>query len=319
MKKPDAVILPFDLRYNGAFKVERVEEERPEIIFISSSRAGALRASMFKPYRFYNLSFTAWTTGQITDVFERATRNVHPRIAIVSLDYFLFTDDWERGYSGTRSMIFDRPLRYLKSSLGDFVRAVAQHPTIFRDYLRSPSRLLGPEAIITQQGFRNDGSYLYSLGHIEQARLHDQTADFLVQSMPGAPKMSERQTAPLVRLSEIARQRGIKLIAVQLPYVRAGVEYLDHNEAYRRYSGVWRDFESDSTRQWLKSIGISFFDLAHSTIDDQSENFVDAYHISELGAVRVMQELLAQPEFRADFPAIELGMTEHQLRDGEVH
>jgi hypothetical protein len=83
------------------------------------------------------------------------------------------------------------------------------------------------------------------------------------------------------------------------------VDYLDHETSYRHYSGVWRDFESESARNWLSGLGISFFDFGRSTIDDDSANFIDAYHPSELGSLRVMQALLAFPEFRADFPEIE--------------
>jgi hypothetical protein len=313
MKKPDTIILPFDLRYNGAFKLKRAEQEQPEVIVISSSRAGTLRASMFKPYRFYNLSFTAWTTEQILDIFERATRNVHPRTAIISLDYFLFTESWERSYSGTRTMIFDQPLRFMRSNLANFIKTAAQHRPLFDEYLKAPSRFVGTQSILSQEGFRSDGSYVYSPGHIDDARLHNQTANSLVNAMPGAPNMSDRQKAPLVRLSEMARQRGVKLVAVQLPFVRAGVDYLDHEASYRHYSGVWRDFESESARNWLNSLGISFFDFGRSTIDDDSANFIDAYHPSELGSLRVMQALLAFPEFRASFPDIDPADIQQQI------
>jgi hypothetical protein len=313
MKKPEAIILPFDLRYNGAFKLYRVEQERPEVICISSSRAGTLRASMFQPYRFYNMSFTAWTTEQLTDIFERATRNVRPRIAIISIDYFLFTDIWEKSYSGTRTMIFDQPLRYLKSSLSNFIKTAAQHPVVFQDYLKEPGAFVGTQAILGQEGFRNDGSYVYSPGHINDARLHYQTAASLVGAMPGAPSMSKRQKAPLSRLSELAQQRGIKLVALQLPFIRAGVNYLDHDDSYRYYSGVWRDFESESTRDWLKGLGIAFFDLGRWTIDDEGISFVDAYHTSDLGALKVMQKLLTYPEFRGLFPAINPAQIEQRL------
>src|SRR6202012_1659324 len=39
-KTPDLVFLPFDLRYNGAFKLDRIAEAHPDILCISSSRAG---------------------------------------------------------------------------------------------------------------------------------------------------------------------------------------------------------------------------------------------------------------------------------------
>jgi hypothetical protein len=313
MKNPDTIILPFDLRYNGAFKLKRAEQEQPEVIVISSSRAGTLRASMFKPYGFYNLSFTAWTTEQILDIFERATRNVRPRTAIISLDYFLFTESWEKLYSSTRAMIFDWPFRFMRSNLANFVKTAAQHRPLFDDYLKAPSRYVGAQSILSQEGFRSDGSYAYSPGRINDARLRYQTASSLISSMPGALNMSDRQRAPIVRLSEMARQRGVKLIAVQLPLIRAGVDYLDHEASYRDQSGVWRDFESESTRNWLNNLGISFFDFGRSTIDDDSANFIDAYHPSELGSLRVMQALLAFPEFRANFPDIDLADIQQQI------
>ncbi len=129
--------------------------------------------------------------------------------------------------------------------------------------------------------------------------------------------MSERQKEPLVRMARLAQQRGIKLIGIQLPYIRAGVDYLDHNEGYRHYSGVWREFESAQTREWLKSLGITFFDLARSTVDDDKLNFVDAYHTSELGSLRVMQQLLASADFRAILPDIDPAAITQQIQEIE--
>jgi hypothetical protein len=309
----EIVILPFDLRYNGPFKLGRIGQEHPDVLVISSSRAGTLGAAMFKPYRFYNTSFTAWTTEQLTDIFERATRNAPPSIVILSIDYFLFTDDWERSYGGTRTMIFDRPWTYLKSSVLDFARNAVRHPKIFRDYLKAPTFFIGTQAIISEEGFRSDGSYVYSQEHINDARMHNQIAESLVNAMPGAPNMSERQKAPIVRLAELAKKRGVKLIGIQLPFIRPGVDYLDQKESYRYYSGVWREFESDQTRDWLKSLDITFFDFGRSTIDDDSRNFIDAYHTSQLGSLRVMQQLLTLPEFRAIFPALDPAEIERQL------
>jgi hypothetical protein len=260
---------------------------------------------MFKPYNFYNMSFTAWTTEQLADMFERATRNTPPRVVILSIDYFLFTDDWDRSYTGARTMIYDRPWTYLRSSISDFVRTAMKHRDVFENYLKAPTRFIGTQAILSEEGYRSDGSYVYSPGHINDARLHYQTATSLVNSMPGAPSMSERQKAPLVRIAELAKQRGIKLIGIQLPFIRSGVDYLDQNESYWHYSGVWREFESDQTRDWLKGLGITFFDLGRSPVGNDSENFVDAYHTTELGAHRVVQELLTFPEFRAILPDIE--------------
>jgi len=311
--KPDSIILPFDLRYNAEFKIHRAELADPEIIWFSTSRAGTASADLFKPYRFYNMSFTAWTTDQLTEAFERTTRTARPQIAIISLDYFLFTDKWGHDYGLSRQMFFDGPWRYVRSSIGNFTRAAAMNRQPFEAYLRSPTRFIGTQGILINEGFKADGTWLFGSAHIEDSARRSKTAAFLIQSMPGAPNMSQGQMAPIAKLAEIARERGITLVAVQLPFLRAGIEFLDNNEGYRRSAGVWRDFESDATRQWLDGLGIKFFDLARSSIDDDPDNFIDAYHPSELGMQRTMRALADDPAFRSIIPrlAVETGQASH--------
>lgn len=283
------IILPADLRYNAAFKKQRIAQLQPEIIVISSSRAGTFRGWMFTPYRFYNAAFTAWTTRQLLDVFEQLTRDVRPRVVIVELDYFMFTDGWEDAYGTERSMNYDS-LRYVSFKLARLIRALPS-PAAFPEERR-------------HDGFRADGSYLYPLDFIETARKKLQTAERLTQSSPGAPRMSERQKQPLARLAALARERNVRLIAVQLPYVRAAVDFLDHDQSYWHYSGVWREFESAEIADWLRGLGIPFFDFAHSEISDDPLNFIDAYHPSEDGMVKVIDMLATQPAFNAELPAM---------------
>jgi hypothetical protein len=283
------VILPADLRYNAAFKKRRIAQLQPDIIVISSSRAGTFRDWMFTPYRFYNAAFTAWTTRQLLDVFEQLTRDVRPRVVIVALDYFMFTDGWEDAYRTQRSMDYDSS-HYVSFKLARLIRALPS-PAAFPEEHRN-------------DGFRADGSYLYPPEFIDIARKQLQTAERLIQSSPGAPKMSDRQKQPLARLAELARERNVRLIAVQLPYVRAAVDFLDHDESYWHYSGVWREFESAETADWLRGLGIPFFDFAHAEISDDPLNFIDAYHPSEDGMVKVIDMLATQPSFDAVLPAM---------------
>jgi hypothetical protein len=302
-ERPDSIVLPFDLRYNAEFKIYRLEIERPEIVWFSTSRAGSAMAEMFKPYRFYNMSFTGWTTDQLMEAFERATRDVRPRVAIISLDYFLFTDRWADQLRTSREMIFNQPLRYFESSLGDFVRTALRHWPVFQDYARSPNNFIGTQAILQHEGFRRDGSWLFTQAHIDTAIRQYRNVDFLVASLPGAPELSRRQKAPIERIADLARERGIKLIAIQLPYIRAAVTFLDGRSSNDAFYGVWREFESGSTRAWLSRLGVPFFNLSHSQIDDDPENFIDAYHPSELGMQKVVKGLMKDPEFRTALAA----------------
>jgi hypothetical protein len=97
----------------------------------------------------------------------------------------------------------------------------------------------------------------------------------------------------------LARQRGIKLVGVQLPLLRAGIDFLDHNTSYGPRAGAWREFESAATRAWLAGLGIPLFDLARSLVDDDPANFIDSVHLSDRGMDKTMAELQADPAFRA--------------------
>jgi hypothetical protein len=302
-ERPELVILPPSLNYNGEFKLQAVKLQNAEILWFSTSRAGTATAEMFKPYRFYNMSFTAWTTEQLAEIFERTTAATHPKLAILSLDYFLFTERWRGLNSPSRDMIFNSPFRYTKLSVGDFVFTAMRHRPVFEAYASSPTQFLGTQSILNQEGFRSDGSYMFSPGRIESSQKTSRSAKFLVDSMPGAPNMSPRQMAYIEQIAEIARERGIKLVAVQLPYLRSGIDFLDHHEGYHHLSGVWREFESNKTRDWLGKIGIPLFDLARSSIDDDQENFIDAYHPSGQGIRAAVAELMRNPAFQAALPS----------------
>ncbi|UFZ04423.1 hydrolase [Bradyrhizobium ontarionense] len=310
---PEQIVLPFDLRYNAAFKLARVEQEHPEIIWISTSRAGTFRAALFAPYRFYNLSFTAWTTGQMADLFERATRQAPPRIAILSLDHFLFAERWEEWFALPRKMYHDRALSYVRSSLLDFARTATRHPAPFRNYLNAPTAFIGTQSIFHEEGFRDDGSYLYSPGHVADARSRYMNAETLAETLPRASGLSSWLKQPIMRLAEIAEARGVKLLGIQLPFIRAGVDLLDREQAGPLGFGAWREFAAKETRNWLREIGIPFFDLARLPMEDETASFVDAYHLAESGAARVMLHLLNDPDFRAEFPRIDAAEIQHSL------
>ncbi|NPV23004.1 hydrolase [Bradyrhizobium aeschynomenes] len=312
---PERILLPFDLRYNAAFKLARLEQERPEVIWISTSRAGTFRAALFAPYRFYNLSFTAWTTGQTLDLFERATQRQRPRIAILSLDHFLFADRWEEWFAITRKMHYDHPLTYLRSSLLDFARTATRRPAPFKDYVGTQSAFVGTQSIVQQEGFRNDGSYRYSPGHVADARSRFMNAATLADTLPRAAGLSSSLKQPIAQLAEMARSRDVKLMGIQLPFIRAGIDLLDREQYGPRGFGAWREFATAQTRDWLRQLGIPLFDLARLPMKDENSSFVDAYHLADTGAAEVMLHLLSDPDFRDAFPNIDPARIAGDLAD----
>jgi hypothetical protein len=323
---PALIALPFDLRYWAMYKLEGVALNKPEVVYISSSRAGEFREQMFRPYSFYNLSFTAWTLDQATEILDRVSRTNAPRIVIVEFDYFMFTASWPRA-NGDRSMYFNAGARYKIESGIDALRSLTKHPELLHDCNvrilqtvpgceTAPFRYAGIQAIRAQDGFRSDGSYHYSAGRLESSK-RNLTAQFLVQAMPGAPNIDPGQIAALERLAALARERGVTLIGIQLPLIKEGVDFLDNEPSYHHYAGVWREFDSQQMRNKFRSLGIHFFDLGRAHFADDKKNFVDAYHPSELGTLRSIVSLCDDPDFRSLLPALDPARLKRDLENAE--
>jgi hypothetical protein len=323
---PALIALPFNLRYWAMYKLESVALYKPEIVYISSSRAGEFRGQMFRPYSFHNLSFTAWTLDQVTAMLDRVSRTDTPRIAIVEFDYFMFTASWPRA-NADRSMHFNAEARYKIESGVDALRSLAKRPDLLHDCNvrifqtvpgceTAPFRYVEIQAIRAEEGFRWDGSYRYSVGRLASSA-QNLTAKFLVQSMPGAPSIDAGQIAALERLAALARDRGITLIGIQLPLIKEGVDFLDQDHSYHDNAGVWREFNSLQMRQKFQSLGIHFFDLSRASFANDKKNFVDAYHPSELGTLRSMISLCNEPDFRLLLPALDPARLKHDLETAE--
>jgi hypothetical protein len=323
---PTLIALPFNLRYWAMYQLESAALYKPEIVYISSSRAGEFREQMFRPYSFHNLSFTAWTLDQVTTILDRVSRTNPPRIAIIEFDYFMFTASWPR-VNADRSMHFNAEARYKIESGIDALRSLAKRPDLLHDcnvrILQSiagcettPFRYVEIQAIRAEEGFRWDGSYRYSVGRLASSA-QNLTANFLVQSMPGAQKIDAVQIAALGRLAALARERGVTLIGVQLPLIKEGVDFLDRESSYHDSAGVWREFDSEQMRDNFRSLGIRFFDLSRASFSDDKKNFVDAYHPSELGALRSMISLCDEPEFHSLLPALDPDRLKRDLENAE--
>ncbi|MBR0852289.1 hydrolase [Bradyrhizobium diazoefficiens] len=323
-KDRNAIVLPFDLRYWAGLKLPRLAAEKPDVIFISSSRGGAMRSEMLAPYKFYNLSFTAWTLDQVTEILDRATREFAPKVAIVSLDYFMFTNLWPK-INAKNAMRFADPFYRFRSGV-DMMRAAQRYDGFLANCIipilktqhrcrARQGRFLGTPAILYQEGFRADGSYRYGAG-----RIHDPktlTADYLTNAMPGAPSIDPKQMLALERLVALANERGIRLVGIQLPFMKLAIDYLDTNARYRDLAGVWREFESRRLQEQFRRMGIAFFDLSRAPLTQDLNNFVDAYHPSEIGMLRSLRDLLADPQFKEIFPAIDPDLISRQTSEAE--
>ncbi|CCD99861.1 conserved exported hypothetical protein [Bradyrhizobium sp. STM 3809] len=298
------------------FKLERIKLVQPEVLLVGSSRCGQARAPMFRPYVAYNACLTAWPLTHVVDFVDRATTAAKPRVVIVALDYFLFGDFLADAWRKERTMDFSQGIDSHRRKLhdvadfavrtgGDAAAVVAAATTPQVEPI-DHNRLIGTEAIRGKFGFRNDGSVMVAPPYRAiAAETLSRGAQYVTSSFPGAPHLSERQFGEIERLAQLSRERGFKVVAVQYPFVESAAAFLDTDEAYRPYSGLWRELRSRETTERLAKLGISFYDMSRTPISQDDQNFFDPAHPSERGMLKTYLALLDRPEFGMLFPKID--------------
>lgn len=319
----------------AAYKLARIADRQPEVVMIGHSRCNQFRSAMFAPYSMYNACLSAWTPRQIYQMIDKATTISHPKIIIFALDYFMFSEDYVKAYTVNATMDYSFGVKRHLHQLLTFLRNLsdprammatlaAPEPDIYHDPDTAEpvqSVLVGYEALRAKAGYRYDGSFLYPYGErLQAAEINKDAANYVGRSFSGAPAMSKEQIAWLRRIAALGKERGVRLVALQLPFFVPAIRFLDDDPRYHPYAGVWREFESDATRQTLRDLGIAFFDTMRDPVDEDERNFVDPAHPNEGGDLALLLHLLVQePTFREIFPRIDIDRLRRQLDEARTN
>lgn len=307
------------------YKLERIKLVQPEILLVGSSRCGQARAEVFRPYKAYNACLTAWPLDHVVDFINRATRESKPRVVILALDYFLFGDWLAQVWRKERAMDYRQGIDSHRRKLHDVVDFAIRSnwdSDVIKTALMTPqfepiddSRLIGTEAIRGKFGFRDDGSmYVFSGYRQSSAQTLAHGAEYVTSSFPGAPHLSEVQFERLVWLTEIAKERNFTVVAIQFPFLKSATDFLDTDESYRTYSGLWRELRNEETAKRFTDLGIRFFDMSRDPGNDDPANFFDPAHPSERGILKTIISLMDRTEFSELFPRIDKQALERDLQ-----
>jgi hypothetical protein len=298
------------------YKLQRIKLVQPEVLLVGSSRCGQAREQVFRPYKTYNACLTAWPLEHVVDFIDRATQQSKPRVVIVALDYFLFGDALAQAWRKERAMDYRQGIGSHRRKLHDVLDFVMRsnwkldtiEAAVTRDEFEpiDNNRLIGTEAIRGQFGFRDDGSVSVFPGYRStSAENLAHGAEYVTGSFPGASHISELQFDWIKRLSRLAKQRGFSVVAIQFPILKTATDFLDTDQSYWPYSGLWRELRSEDTAKRFADLGIQFYDRSRDPAAADPFNFFDPAHPSERGILKTIIGLLDQPGFRALFPKID--------------
>jgi hypothetical protein len=307
------------------YKLERIKLVQPEVLLVGSSRCGQAREQVFRPYKTYNACLTAWPLDHAVDFIDRATREAKPRVVILALDYFLFGDALADAWRKERTMDYRQGFDSHRKKIHDIVDFAAHTNWNLSAFLTpvekdqfepiDNNRLVGTEAIRGNFGFRRDGSiFLAPVYRRIAASELAKGAAYVTSSFPGGEHLSETQFKQLERLSQLAIDRGFSVVAIQYPLLKSATDFMDTDQAYWPYAGLWRELRSEPTAKRFTNLGIKFFDMSRDPLAADPGNFSDPAHPSERGILRTIISLLDRNDFRELFPKIEKGALEDDLR-----
>ena len=221
-------------------KWQRVVEQPPEVLALGTSRVLQFRAEFFRPnVKFYNFGGCIGRIEHLRIILEKLPARALPKTLLLAADPNFFQSPYA-GPGHTRHVewidqrLADRPRMWQTYEThwqhvwGDiFAGKIAFRRLAGGEGLRSR---FGLNALCNEQGFRNDGSYLYGRNYLDITSAHHPdhlfkgtlklidkgSFHFAWAKVPSAPALDE-----LRRLLGFCNARGIDVIGFLPPYPHA--------------------------------------------------------------------------------------------------
>ena len=95
------------------------------------------------------------------------------------------------------------------------------------------------------------------------------------------------------------------MVAIQFPLLKSATDFLDTDQSYWPYAGLWRELRSEATAKRFSELGVQFFDMSRDPLNADPGNFFDPAHPTERGVLRTIIDLLDRKDFRDLFPNID--------------
>lgn len=305
------VFLPKLSDHTYRFKLEVARRRKPEVLVLGSSRVNQWRDAMFNPAPFYNAANAIFVMRDFRRMIEELGDST-PRVVILSVDYFTFLPGFEfvYRYQSREDVKGWGSSEQINIVVGTLAETIRNPGVLFSTKPGIP--VLGLSAMQTGAGFRRDGSFSY--GTCGPVRAESTVAAIQNGSqwpiLPAA-QLNDVALREFERFTDLARQKGITLVGVTMPFVPAVAAAMEQSPLY----GAWRQFESQATKEWIRRQGVIYFDFSKlESFGGMPNEFVDPFHPNERAYIRMLATMLADPDFRALLPAIDIGGLKERLK-----
>ena len=299
--KPGRMWRGGDGRSYLAYKVARVRLLKPEVIMLGASRGISFRADTVQPYTFYNAGVTAWTFNHYRRFLELVTSaGYRPKVLFFNFDYWMFSKDFDKYWI---ERFYEQPPSHWEN-IKFFLDELQKRPIVIYRRLPATDQLKGLYAVLSGEGFREDGSLPGVPPTPDPKRLDDDPMAVGVPPVELGDEFAEEQIVEFERFVAFAKSKNISLIGIQVPYYAKILTGLNKNPR----AGIWREFRSDMRHAYFESKGIVFFDFADMPeYRDKPEYFIDSIHPDSRVFGDIIRRILADARVRAVLPGAQAG------------
>lgn len=292
-------------------KMHALARRAPQVLVLGSSRVMQFRAGFFLPgATFYNAGGTVARIMHFRAVLERLPRERQPQLLLIATDAYFFHAGFDKVERDFFNVAWLEEQMNARPSGSEVFHA--NWWTVWRDIaagkiawtqlfsLRGLDDHIGLNAVCNDQGFRNDGSYLYG------ARMRDITdprhRDFgfrstLEQVEKGRGRFvhGSELSAPALReldaLLDTCRTRGIEVIGFLPPYPHA---------VWARMAAMPEKFGylaklPPTLRPRFEDRGFEFYDFSDfAALGAADSEAIDGFHGSEKTYLQLTAAMLEQ-------------------------
>ena len=307
------------------FKLEGARLRHPEILVLGNSRMNQWRSAMFKPFSFYNAGNCLYTQADYRRFLEDLG-SFAPKVILFSLDFFTFNPAYDENFHHVAYDELGSNSSEFRSILKRLFSVAVKSPKSFVPDQREPLYqlpALGLHAAKTGTGFRIDGSYQYGAimrnskdaGAVSVSAAVSRVSTGVIPFQP-ASHLDPVRRAELEKFAAAALQRGIKLVAISMPYDPQVINAVESSSAH----GIWKQFYGPETATWLRNQGIAYFDFTRlESFGGRGNEFFDPFHPTETAVLRMLLRILGDPHGAAIFKGLHLTDLEQALSQATHH
>lgn len=283
-----------------------VEKIRPQITTLGNSRVLQFRSEFFGGTSFYNRG-EAGNVGQFFQFLEELGEDYRPEIVIVGLEQSYFNElryleinqDVQRESGSEEALLFSNFMSSWRKPIIDLFRKKYFFNDLFsnNDYYHP----VGINALVKQNGSRNDGSYYYGEiinkastedGEIELFQDSHRRIDKGINLFHYGEEVSQDAMQELELFLSEANNLGIHVVGFLPPYAPSIYEEMME---VGRYDYIKR--LPTNLKPMFERYNHTFFDFSNpATVKGDDYEFIDGFHGSEKVYAKILVSMAHEDE-----------------------